>query len=63
MPDEPAQYRTIARDLSPDHRIIAVVANTGQPGGKSDEEILDSLQEWSKQNRPLRLVEEEPQTP
>ncbi|MFF7881001.1 hypothetical protein ACH40F_08015 [Streptomyces sp. NPDC020794] len=57
MTDEPTEHRVISRDLSPDHRIIAVVATGGEADDKTDDEILDGLQQWRKQ-RHLRAVDE-----
>lgn len=57
MADAEKGYRVISRDLSPDHRIIAVVKNGGESEA-SDDEILDRLQERSCERRHLRAVDD-----
>ncbi|MET7893120.1 hypothetical protein [Streptomyces mirabilis] len=58
MPDESTGHRVISRDLEDGGRFIAVVATGGEADDKTDDEILDRLQEWSKQQRHLRVVDE-----
>ncbi|MFE4756015.1 hypothetical protein ACFRIB_38290 [Streptomyces mirabilis] len=57
MAEEPADHRVISRDLSPDHRIVAVVRASGEADDMTDDEILDGLQQWRKPGR-LRVVDE-----
>ncbi|MFD5709510.1 hypothetical protein ACFWHW_03795 [Streptomyces pharetrae] len=55
MAADDKDYRVISRDLSPDHRIIAVVKNGGEDQA-SDDEILDRIQE--RTSRHLRAVDD-----
>lgn len=50
MPDM-SNYRAITRDLDNGGRLIAIVTTGGEADGKTDDEILDALQELSRARR------------
>lgn len=57
--DTPTGHRLISRDLSPDHRVAAVVRTGGEADDMTDDEILDRVQELVREHRRLRAVDGE----
>ncbi|MET9012299.1 hypothetical protein ABZX74_15475 [Streptomyces olivaceoviridis] len=53
-------YRTVSRELSPGHHIIAIVATGGEADTKSDDEIIAALQNWKRDHRHLQPVDTPP---
>ncbi|WP_264925675.1 hypothetical protein [Streptomyces sp. A012304] len=59
MTDAPEDHRVISRDLPDGGRIIAVVKTGRTPDEPSDDEILDSMIERSRNRRHLHAVDDE----
>jgi hypothetical protein len=52
-------YRTISRDYPDGSRIIAVLQTGGEADTKTDDEILDGLQQWKREQQHLHPVDDE----